>query len=599
MNEQCTLKRNEIDTEYKWALEDLYLSDKNWQSDFDAMRDYTNKIKKYEGKLGKDARLLLEYLRLMDEISEKCSKIVGYISKRADEDTTNAFYQGLRGKCINLITEINSASSFDVAEITEIPDEVLERFYKEEPGLKLYERFFYKIRREKEHVLSKEIENIMASLGNVSNAPSTIAKMFRDADLKFPDAKDKDGKLHKVTLGSFTRILESDDRVLRKSAFESVYHKFDKYKNTVAATLDAQVKQLNFFSKTRKYVSTRQASLYGNEIPEYVYDNLIDVVNKNIGLLHKYMKIRKKVLELDELHMYDIMTPMIKNFDEEINFEEAKKTVYEALKPMGEDYLKIIKEGFENRWIDVYENEGKRSGAYSSGARPHPYVLLNYKNNINSMFTLAHEMGHAVHSYLSMKNQPTVYSNYVIFVAEVASLCNEALLMQHLLKNTDSQNKRAYLINYFLEQFRMTLYRQTMFAEFEMKISRMVEDGETLTAESLKELYKNLNKKYYGSNVTIDEEIAIEWARVPHFYYDFYVFQYATGFAAAMELSQKILNGTQKDVSAYIKFLSSGCSSDPITLLKLAGVDMSKTDSLNDTFTLFEDLLNQFEKLIF
>ena len=365
--------------------------------------------------------------------------------------------------------------------------------------------------------------------------------MFSDADLRFPDAVDKDGKTHQVTHGSYIPLVQSEDRVLRKSAFESMYGTFDKFRNTCAATLSAQIKAVNFYAKARRYDSSLEAALDGTEVPVSVYKNLIEAVHDNMHYMYDYVALRKKLLGVDELHFYDLYTPVVPDADMKITFEEAKETVLKALAPMGEDYLAILKEGFENRWIDVYENEGKTSGAYSAGARVHPYVLLNHKDTLNCMFTLAHEMGHAIHSYLSNKNQPVVYSDYVIFVAEVASTCNEALLMQYLLKNTEDKKQRAYLINYFLEQFRTTLYRQTMFAEFELKINEMVAAGESLTAEGLNELYGELNKLYFGDGIVLDDEIKLEWARIPHFYYDYYVYQYATGYSAAIALSQRIL----------------------------------------------------------
>jgi oligoendopeptidase F len=421
--------------------------------------------------------------------------------------------------------------------------------------------------------------------------------MFSDADLKFPDAVDKDGKSHQVTHSTYIPLVQSSDRVLRKSAFESMYSTYDSFKNTCAATLGAQIKTVNFYAKARNYSSSLEASLSANEIPTEVYHNLISAVHDNMHYMYDYAALRKKLLGVDELHFYDLYTPVVSDFEMQISFEQAKETVLKALAPMGESYLKIIREGFENRWIDVYENEGKTSGAYSAGARVHPYVLLNHKDTLNCMFTLVHEMGHAVHSYLSNKTQPVCYSDYSIFVAEVASTCNEALLMRYLLKNAQDKKEKAYLINYFLEMFRTTLYRQTMFAEFELKINELVAQGESLTAETLCDIYRDLNKLYFGDGVVLDEQISLEWARIPHFYYDYYVYQYATGIAAAIALSSRILSEGEPAVKDYIGFLSGGCSKDPISLLRGAGVDMATAKPINEALSVFGELIKEMDEL--
>ena len=431
----------------------------------------------------------------------------------------------------------------------------------------------------------------------MAESPEQIGSMFRDADLKFPEAVDANGEKHQLTQGSYIPMLQSADRVLRKSAFETLYHTFGSFKNTTAACLDAQMKQLIFFARARKYDSALDASLARTEVPVSVYTNLIQTVSDNLPYMYRYVRLRKKLMGLDELHMYDIYTTLVSDAEREITFEQAKQTVLEGLAPLGAEYRAMLEEGFANRWIDVYENEGKRSGAYSSGALPHPYVLLNHQNTLDSQFTLAHEMGHALHSYLSLKNQPTVYSDYVIFVAEVASTCNEVLLMRHLLSKTTDKRERAYLINYFLEQFRGTLYRQTMFAEFELMMSRRAEAGQALTADALCEMYYDLNKKYYGEDVVVDREIAMEWARIPHFFYNFYVFQYATGFSAAVAIANRILREGQPAVDDYLKFLSSGSTMDPISLLKIAGVDMASPAPINDALKIFDDLISEMEAL--
>ena len=409
---------------------------------------------------------------------------------------------------------------------------------------------------------------------------------------------DQQGNRHPLSQGTFVSYEESSDRELRKSAFQNLYQGFGNFKNTVASVLASQVKQLQFFSEARKYESSMEASLDATNVPTSVYLNLIEAVHQNMDKMHRYVRLRKKLLGVEELHFYDVYAPLLAGVDRKIPYEEAKQTIYDALAPMGESYRKILKEGFENRWIDVYQNEGKRSGAYSAGARVHPFVLMNYTGTLDSQFTLAHEMGHAIHSYLSNRTQNPIDADYVIFVAEVASTCNEALLMEHLLAKTTDKKERAYLINHFLEQFKSTLYRQTMFAEFELNIGRMAKEGQTLTAEVLSAEYRRLNEMYFGPDMVIDEEIALEWARIPHFYYNYYVFQYATGYSAAIALSRRILREGESAVQDYLGFLSGGCSKSPIDLLKGAGVDMTSPEPVNQALQLFGELLDEMEQLV-
>lgn len=598
MSEKRIPKRSEVDPKYTWALEDIYSSDQAWNEDFKKFQALPEKILEYKGRLGESGETLLEFMRLSDDISVLCDSLANYAQRKSDEDTANSVYQAMVGQLMNAYVQVNSAGSFETPELISIDEDKLIGFYEAVPELRLYKKNLDRIRRKKAHILSDEEEKILALSGDMSQSPENIYSMFSDADLKFPDAVDKDGKAHQVTHGSYIPLVQSSDRVLRKSAFEAMYHTYDSYKNTCAATLAAQIKAVQFYAKARKYPSSLAAALDGTEVPEEVYHNLISAVHDNMHYMYDYVKLRKKLLGVDELHMYDLYTPIVAGADAKITFEQAKETVLKALAPMGEDYLSILKKGFNERWIDVYENEGKTSGAYSAGARVHPYVLLNHKDTLNCMFTLAHEMGHAIHSYLSNKNQPIAYSDYVIFVAEVASTCNEALLMQYLLKNTEDKKEKAYLINYFLEQFRTTLYRQTMFAEFELKINELTAQGETLTAESLNKLYRELNVLYFGSDVVIDHEIDLEWARIPHFYYNYYVYQYATGYAAAIALSQRILTEGEPAVKDYLGFLSGGCSADPITLLKGAGVDMTSSKPVADALKLFGELIGEMEDLM-
>ena len=590
--------RSEADPKYTWALEDVYANNDVWKADLEKARALPAQLAAYKGHLGDSAQKLLEFLQLGDGISVLFDSLYGYAQRRSDEDTANSLYQGMTSQAMSAMVAVDAASSFETPELLAIPDDKLEQFYQEEPALETYRLALTRIRSKRAHILSDAEEKLLAAAGEMSQAPDSVYSVFADADLKFPSATDKDGNSHPVTHGTYIPLMHSADRVLRKSAFESLYSVYGQFRNTAAALLSAQVKQLKFYADARKYDSTLQASLDGNYVPTEVYTNLISAVHENMAPMYRYVDLRRKLLGVDELHMYDLYTPIVSDVDVDIPYEEATQTVYDALACMGDDYRAILKEGFDNRWIDVYENVGKCSGAYSAGLRKHPYVLLNYSGTLDSMFTLAHEMGHAIHSYLSNKHQPVAYSNYSIFVAEVASTCNEALLMQHLLKTTKDKKRRAYLINYFLEQFRTTLYRQTMFAEFELEINRRNERGESLTAESLNALYHELNHQYFGDDIVIDKEIDLEWARIPHFYYDYYVYQYATGYSAAIALSRRILKEGAPAVKDYIHFLSGGCSTDPISLLRGAGVDMASTAPIHDALQLFDELITEMEQLM-
>lgn len=591
-------QRKDIPSEDKWAIEDIYPTDEAWESDFDEAKKMPAQIAAYKGRLCTDSAALLQYLKADDEMTVMLESLIEYAQRKNDEDTRVSKYQDMVSRLETVFSEISGAAAFVTPELLSISDETMERFYKEQPEMGLYRLAIERVRRRRAHILSEAEERIMALTSNMTSSPDTIFSMFNDADLKFPDAVDKDGNKHQVTHGSYIPLMHSNDRELRKSAFESLYGVYEGFKNTSAAVLASQVKCLTFHAKARKYDSSLQAALDGNEVPVEVYKQLIDAVHENMHYMHKYVKLRKKLLGVDELHAYDLYAPIVGDIEVKVPFEQAKREVYDSLAPMGEDYRAIFKQGIEGRWIDVYENEGKRSGAYSAGARVHPFVLLNHKDTLDCEFTLAHEMGHAIHSYLSNKNQPIVYSNYVIFVAEVASTCNESLLMQHLLKITEDKKRRAYLINYFLEQFRTTLYRQTMFAEFELKINELYESGESLTADTLCGLYRDLNLLYYGEDIVIDKQLDMEWARIPHFYYDYYVYQYATGFSAAIALSQRILREGEPAVKDYIGFLSGGCSKDPISLLRGAGVDMASAKPVNEALALFGELIDEMDKLM-
>jgi len=599
MTNQTIPKRSEVPEEMTWNLKDMFESDQAWMAEYEAMKEFPAKIAAFQGTLARSAQDLLAWFRLQDEIELRLSVLMGYASCKGDEDTGNSFYQDVRGKAMNVYVSIASAAAFATPEIMAIPEETLNGFYAQEPELETYRRSLYQIRRRKDHILSPAEERLLASAGEMANASENIAGVFRNADQIFPDVTDSQGNVHPLTDATFVPLLTSPDRELRRRAFETYYKQLGQYKNTIAATLDGQFKQLCFFSNARHYDSTIQASLDATEVPVPVYMNLIEAVHNNLDKMYRYVALRKKLLGVDELHMYDVYTPIVADADQAITYEQAKETVLEALQVLGEDYVALLKEGFNNRWIDVYENVGKRSGAYSSGnSRPHPYVLLNHKDNLDCQFTLAHEMGHALHSYHSCKYQPVSTSDYVIFVAEVASTCNEVLLMRHLLKKTTDKKQRAYLINHFMDQFKGTVYRQTMFAEFELAMGKMAESGQALTADALCQKYHALNKLYFGPDMVSDDQIALEWARIPHFFYNYYVFQYATGFSAAVAIANRILKEGAPAVADYKKFLSGGCSTDPISLLKIAGVDMSSPEPVNSALALFGELVDEMEQLV-
>lgn len=590
--------RADVPEKDKWAIQDLFATDDDWRAALAKAKEFIPRITAFRGRLAESGAALLSFFRLDDEISLAFDALVHYAQRRSDEDTRVAAYQEMVSQVTRFAVEIQSAAAFETPELLAISDEDMNRLYAEAPELELYRLNIDRIRRRREHVLSDKEEAILAAAGEMAASPDDIYSMLNDADLKFPDAVDKDGNKHPVTHGTFIPLMQSYDRVLRKSAFDSLYSVYGQFRNTSAATLSAQLKQLLFFANVRKYPSTLDAALDGNEVPTEIYRNLIDAVHRSFAPMYRYVALRKKLLGVDELHMYDLYVPVVDGVEMKFTFEEAKEIALKALAPLGEDYLNLLREGFANGWIDVYENEGKRSGAYSAGARVHPYVLLNFKGTLDDVFTLVHEMGHSIHSYLSNKTQPTAYQDYVIFVAEVASTCNEALLMEYLLSVTTDKKERAYLINHFLEQFRGTLYRQTMFAEFELAANEMTQRGEGTTAEALCAMYKKLNEQYFGPEMNLDEEISLEWARIPHFYYDYYVYQYATGYAAAIALSRRILREGEPAMKDYLGFLSGGCSADPITLLRGAGVDMASPKPIEDATKLFDEMISEMEKIL-
>ena len=582
-----------------WAVEDIYPTEEAWSQALSESASLPEELAAYQGKLGESAETLLSYLTRMEEISHQADRLFVYAMLRADEDTANSTHQAMKGKCFSFLVSLSSATAFEGPELVAIPDETLDAFYAQEPGLTKYRRYLTKARLEKPHILSQAEEKLLAGAAEVGAAPSNIFNTLNNADMTFPAVTDSEGVTYPLTNGSYISLMERSDRTLRENAFRSFYGVYESYANTLAASYNAEVRKNLFFAKARKYDSALAAAMEPVEVPEAVYHSLVDTVRKNLDKMHRYMGLRKKAMGLSELHMYDIYANMISEAEEVVPFAQARDEVIDAMGILGEEYQSVLKSGFEARWMDIYENKGKRSGAYSCGcAGIHPFVLLNHKETLDSEFTLAHELGHAMHSYLSDKHQPSIYNEYVLFVAEVASTCNEALLMQYLLARTEDPKKRAVLINYFLEQFRTTLYRQTMFAEFELKAHEMAAAGETLTADNLKAMYLQLNKDYYGEETVVDEEIAIEWARIPHFYRNFYVYQYATGFSAAIAISQKIQKEGAPAVENYLKFLSGGCSTDPVSLLKIAGVDMSTPAPVESALELFGRLIDELDALL-
>ncbi|WP_273122616.1 oligoendopeptidase F [Bacillus weihaiensis] len=603
MSEQVAVKklpsRSEIKTEDTWRLEDIFATDEAWEKEFKDIQSALPKLGEFKGKLGQSATTLFEALSYQDEVMERLGKLYTYAHMRYDQDTTNSTYQALNDRARTLYTQAASISSYVVPEILSLDEAKLKTFLQEKEELKLYEHALDEINRQRPHVLSAEKEELLAEASEVLGSSSNTFGMLNNADLTFPSIKDEDGEEVEITHGRYVRFLESEDRRVREDAFKAVYGKYDEFKNTFASTLSGTVKKDNFSAKVRNYESARQAALSSDNISEEVYENLVNTVHQNLDLLQRYVKLRKEVLQLDEVHMYDLYTPLVKDVKMEVPYEKAKEYILKGLEPLGEDYISILEDGFNNRWVDVHENKGKRSGAYSSGAYgTNPYILMNWQDNVNNLFTLAHEFGHSVHSYYTRNNQPYQYGDYSIFVAEVASTCNEALLNHYLLNTIEDEKQRLYLLNHFLEGFRGTVFRQTMFAEFEHLIHQKAQDGEPLTPELLTKTYYDLNKKYFGEDIVVDEEIGLEWARIPHFYYNYYVYQYATGYSAATALSNQILEEGKPAVNRYIDFLKAGSSDYPIEVLKKAGVDMTTSQPIEEACKVFEEKLNEMEELL-
>lgn len=592
------MKREEQNIKDTWKMEDLFSSDEVWEKDLEKAISLVKEYSKYAENISKDKETLLTYFKFNDGVNLLAERLYVYSNQKYHQDMANAKYQTYSGKAQKLVVDIGSASAFVEPELLSIDENTLLSWMEDERFAD-YRRYVSEVLRSKKHTLDEKTEEILAKSKRMANAADNIYAMYNGADFDFPVITNSEGEEIKITHANFVPILSGTDRELREKAFHALYSTYGKMENTLAATFNANVEQACFYADVRGYSSTRAMYLDGSNVPESVYDNLIDTVHDHIHLMHRYVKIRKKALGVDELHMYDIYAPIAKTPEKKYAFDEAKDMVKEGLAPMGQAYLEKLQEGFDNRWIDIYENEGKRSGAYSWGAYgTHPYVLLNYQGTLDHVFTLAHEMGHALHSYYSDETQPYINAGYKIFVAEVASTCNESLLIHDLLKKTGDKETRAYLINHFLEQFKGTLYRQTMFAEFEKITHSMVEKGETLTSDVLCKVYYDLNKFYFGDDIVLDDDIALEWARIPHFYNPFYVYQYATGISAAIALSRKIMKEGEAGVKDYMKFLTGGGSKDPIDLLKLAGVDMTDKEPVVQALKLFENLLDEMETII-
>lgn len=589
--------REEIDSKYKWDLSSMFPSDEAFEAGLEELKAYCPKLLAFKGKISTSAQALLEFLQLEDQMNLLLYKIINYAERKSDEDTRVAKYQAYVANATSAYTQVGEATSWFAAELLAIPAESVEKFYAEVPALEFYRRKLNKILNQREHTLSAEEEALLARAEELAVQPTNIFSMFDDADLTFDDAVDSEGKTHKLTSGSFVPLLMDADRVLRESAFKQLYSRFGEFRNTSAAILTSQVKNLQFFSSSRKYASSLEAALAENEIPVEVYNNLIDAVHQNFPAFYKYVDLRKRVMGLDELHFWDVYTPLVDDVDMKFTYEEACDLIVKALAPMGEEYVGLVKKGLESRWVDVYETPGKRSGAYSAGGKGmNPVMLLNFQGGLDDVYTLIHEMGHSLHTYFSSHNQEITYSDYSIFVAEVASTCNEALLSHYLLEHETDPARHAYILNHFLEGFRGTIYRQCMFAEFERDISQMNADGVALNAEVLSERYGKLCAEYFGPGIELDEEIKLEWSRIPHFYYNFYVYQYCIGFSAAIALSQRILSEGEPAVKDYIGYLSGGCSKTPIELLRGAGVDMATPDPVNAALKYFGELVDQLEQ---
>ena len=590
--------REEIEERYLWDLTDLFKDDDAWEKEFSNVKALADQYKAYKGILTESSETLLAAIKLQETLSRSMMNVVTYARLKQDENTKLSTYQALVARSESLMTEVGEIMSFAVPEILKLEYETFS-ILLEHPDLRMYTKHFQNLFRGKPHTLTEEIEGILAQTEEMAGVPSNAYGMLLNADMTFEDAIDSAGTPHKLTNGSYISLLMNEDRILREDAFNKFYKVYGAHINTISSLMQSEVKKNVFYSRVRKHASSREAALFENNIPVSVPDKLIEAVNANLETFYKYMRLRKRVLGVDALHLYDIYTPIISKVDFKIEYDEAKEIVTNALSVLGDAYQSDIKSAFSQRWIDVFETEGKRSGAYSWGTYDSkPYVLLNHKDNLDSMFTLAHELGHSMHSLLTRKEQPYVYGNYSIFVAEVASTTNEALLNDYLLKTVTDSEKKKYILNHYLEQFRGTIFRQTMFAEFERDIHKHVEAGGALTADFMCSHYLDLNKKYFGPDVIIDDSIKYEWARIPHMYYNFYVYQYATGFSAAISLADQILKEGQPALERYLGFLSSGSKDYPIAILREAGADMETEMPVMNALSVFKSVVDELDDLL-
>lgn len=591
-------KRQELPQDTTWSLETIYPSEAAWEADFQSVKEQSPRLKSFAGSVGDSPAQLLACLELRDEITKTMEQLLVYAHMRKDEDNSNNYYQALYDRAMTLATEVSSASSFITPEILSIPEERLNGFLVSEPSLELYRHFLDELIRQRTHFRSAEVEMLLAQSGEVARIPHESYNMLAHVDMKFPTIADESGNSVELTQSRYNQLRESPDRQVRREAFEAIHQTFYNFRNTIASSLAGSVRSDIFYARARGYPSTLAAALGPNNIPTTVYHNLIESVDRNLPKLHRYMRLRKRLLGLEELHHWDLYVPMVPDVQVEIPYEEAARMVQAALAPLGPEYQSALNKALTSRWIDVYENEGKSSGAYSGGSyTTNPFILMNYQTMLTDVFTLVHELGHSMHSYFTRTTQPYIYGDYTIFLAEVASTLNEALLTEHQLKESSDSKLRAYLVNQYLERFRTTLFRQAMFAEFELEMHSRAERGEPLTPDDLSTIYRDLNVKYYAPEVFPDEGIAIEWARIPHFYSTFYVYQYATGISAAAALAQQILHEGEPAVQRYLRFLKSGSSNYSIDLLREAGVDMTSPEPVQQAMDVFDGLLDEMEKL--
>lgn len=592
-------KREELPGNLTWDLTKIFSSDQEFDEKYLELSEELKQSEKHKGTLDQGASQFLNAIEFVLRVYRQTEVIYVYAHLKNDQDTGNTDYQALYARASSLFSKVSEAVSWFEPEVLQLSDDQIWQYFKEEPKLEVYRHYIQQIVDNRAHVLSAEQESLLAGAGEIFDASSDTFAVLNNADLVFPTIEGENGEIVQLSHGVYGQLLESTDRRVREAAFKGLYSVYEQFRNTFASTLGTHIKGHNFKAKVRNYSSAREASLSNNHIPESVYDTLVDVVNKHLPLLHRYMELRKRLLEVEKLHMYDLYTPVLGEAPITFTYEEAKEKALEALKPMGEEYMAIVEKAFSERWIDVVENKGKRSGAYSSGSYDtNPYILLNWHDTLDQLFTLVHEMGHSVHSYFTRSNQPYVYGDYSIFLAEIASTTNENILTEYLLETEKDPRVRAYVLNHYLDGFKGTVFRQTQFAEFEHFMHTEDEKGVPLTSEYLSDSYGKLNTKYYGPAVEEDPEIKFEWSRIPHFYYNYYVFQYSTGFSAASALAKKILNQEPEALENYLAYLKAGNSDYPVEVMKKAGVDMTQAAYIEDAMSMFEQRLNELEELI-